>query len=70
MTAGKYQKLMSFVFYILTVLNQPVFFQNIDDAHQATSDHSVTTNSCFSMYKKEKRTSLIVIHLAQVICLI
>ena len=39
---------------ILTVLNQPFSFKNIGDAQQAVQDHSVTTNSSFSVYKTEK----------------
>ena len=39
---------------ILTVLYQPFSFKNIGDNQQAIQEHSVTTNSSFSVYKTEK----------------
>ena len=43
---------------ILTVLNQPFSFKNIDDAQQAIQEHLVKTNSSFSVYKTEKDFNL------------
>ena len=43
---------------ILTVLSQPFSFKNIDDAQQAIQEHSVKTNSSFSVYKTEKDFNL------------
>ena len=43
---------------ILTVLNQPFSFKNIGDAQQAIQEHSVATNSSFSVYKTEKDFNL------------
>ena len=43
---------------ILTVLNQPFSFKNISDTQQAIQEHSVTTNSTFSVYKIEKDFNL------------
>ena len=43
---------------ILTVLNQPFSFKNIGDAQQAIQEHSVATNSSFSVFKTEKDFNL------------
>ena len=49
---------MANILEILTVLNQPFSFKNIGNAQQAIRDHSVTTNSCFSVYKTKKDFNL------------
>ena len=43
---------------ILIVLNQPFSFKNIGDAQQAIQEHSVATNSSFSVFKTEKDFNL------------
>ena len=43
---------------ILIVFNQPFSFKNIGDAQQAIQEHSVATNSSFSVYKTEKDFNL------------